>query len=189
MLDGLQPWLVTTLSNAGMVLPFMRSRWGWPICETAHFVGLSLLVGTIGMFDLRLLGVAKRVPIAALHRLIPWGVAGFIINVITGFLFLATEPVEYIYNPSFHFKMLFMTIAGLNVLVFYLAVFRTLGALEPGAEAPLAAKIVAGTSLFMWTGVMVMGRMLTFTRPGWCGLEAIGFLSTSFLPSCIPLPR
>ena len=188
-MDGFQPWLVTTLASVKVVSPFMHSRWGWPICETVHFLGLSLLVGAIGMFDLRLLGMAKRVPIAALHRLIPWGILGFIINVITGAMFLVTEPVEYIYNPSFHFKMLFIALAGFNILVFYLTVFRKAKALAPGTEAPRSAKVIASASLFLWIGVMVWGRMLTFTRPGWCGVEPVGFLSSSFLPSCIPLPK
>ena len=86
----------------------MRTQWGWPIAESLHFIGLTLLVGTIGLFDLRLLGVGKRIPIAALHRLVPWGVAGYLINITTGLMFLITEPNQYIYNPAFHFKILFM---------------------------------------------------------------------------------
>ena len=36
--------------------PFMHSLWGWPICESLHFLGLCLLIGAIGLFDLRLMG-------------------------------------------------------------------------------------------------------------------------------------
>ena len=60
---------------------FLRTaKWGWPIFESLHFLGMSMLLGTVGVFDLRLLGFARRIPIAALHRLIPIGIAGFVIN-------------------------------------------------------------------------------------------------------------
>jgi hypothetical protein len=176
-----QYWLVKTLVGIQLVRPFMTSRWGWPICESLHFLGLSLLVGTIGAFDLRLLGLAKRIPISALHRLIPWGVGGYILNVTTGLMFLVTAPDQYIFNPSFHFKLLFMTIAGLNVLTFYGAFFRRLKTLGPDADAPAPAKWIGGASLFLWTGVILFGRLLTFYRPSHCLTdEAAVFLWTCF---------
>jgi hypothetical protein len=86
------------------VANLMRTAWAWPIFESIHFLGLCMLIGCIGTFDLRLLGIAKRVPIAAMHRLIPWGILGFAINASSGLMFLLTEPDQYIYNPSFHLK-------------------------------------------------------------------------------------
>src|SRR6476660_3377898 len=116
---GFQVWLVSAFSSVKPVAYVMHTHWGWPIAESLHFIGLSLLVGCIGLFDLRLLGVGKRIPIAALHKLIPWGLLGFAINVSTGSMFLLTEPDQYIYNPSFQFKVTFIMIAGLNALAFY----------------------------------------------------------------------
>ena len=58
---GVQVWLVTTMRGIKIVSPFMHAPYGWAACETLHFIGLSLLIGMIGTFDLRLLGVAKRV--------------------------------------------------------------------------------------------------------------------------------
>ena len=182
-----QPWLVATLASVKVVSPFMHSKWGWPICETVHFFGLSLLFGTIGMFDLRLLGLAKRIPIGFLHRLVPWGIFGFALNAITGAMFLVTEPNEYIYNPAFHFKMLFMALAGLNIQLFYLTVFRKVEASGPGYDTPRSAKVIGGASLFLWIAIMVFGRLLTFYRPGRCGFEEPGFLSIGFLSNCVPI--
>jgi len=175
----IQHWLLTTLGSVEIVKPVMTSKWGWPICESLHFIGLSLLIGTIGMFDMRLLGIAKRIPISALHRLIPWGIGGYILNIITGSMFLVTAPDQYLYNSAFHLKMLFMAVAGLNVLTFYSAVFRKVNVLGAGADAPLAAKWIGGASLFLWTGVIIFGRLLTFYRPFACGKGgATGFLAT-----------
>lgn len=54
-----------------------HSAWAWAVLEIVHFLGLSLLLGTVGLFDLRLMGYAKAIPPKALHRLVPLGVAGF----------------------------------------------------------------------------------------------------------------
>jgi hypothetical protein len=65
----LYAWLLSTNISWAM----NNVPWAWPLCESIHFVGLSLLLGTVGLFDLRLLGFARRVPMAAFHRLVPLG--------------------------------------------------------------------------------------------------------------------
>ena len=160
-LDPLRVWLLSTSLSSFM----KNSTWAWPISESLHFVGLSLLIGTIGILDLRMLGLAKRLPLAAVHDLVPWGIAGYALNVMTGVCFFTGEPGEYIENVAFQLKMSFMLLAGINVLVFYSTVFRQVEALRPGEDAPLAAKIIVGASLFLWVAVMCCGRMLTFFRP------------------------
>jgi len=179
-MDGVQVWLVKTLASARPVASVMHSAWVWPAAETMHFIGLSLLVGTIVLFDLRLLGLAKGIPVAALHRLIRWGLLGFGINATTGAAFLMAEPDQYIYNPAFHWKMLFIMTAGVNALAFYLTSYRR--ATAPGAlEVPRPARAIALASLCLWIAVIVCGRLLTFYRPWPCGPEGPGFLAT-----CIP---
>lgn len=179
-MEPIQLWLIRTLSSVDTVSALMRTQWAWPVCETLHFAGLAMLFGTIGMFDLRLLGVAKQVPIAALHRLVPWGVGGFLVNLTTGAMFLFTEPDQYILNPAFHFKMFFMALAGFNVLAFYLTMFQTVKAVGAGGDAPRPAKVIAGASLLFWISVMVCGRLLTFYRPFPCGPEGPGFIASCF---------
>lgn len=178
-----QVWLVRALSSVHPVADLMRTKWGWPAAESIHFIGLSLLIGCIGLFDLRLLGVGKRIPVAALHKLIPWGLAGYGINIVSGLGFLMTEPDQYIYNPSFHFKLLFMGIAGVNALSFYLLLYRKVTSRDAPDDTPRLAKVIAATSLCMWIGVIVGGRLLTFYRPGPCGAGGPGFLA-----ECIPRP-
>jgi len=139
--------------------------WLWPLCETLHYLGLSLLLGTVGLFDLRVLGFAKGIPIQAIHRLIPWGIGGFVVNILTGILFFVGHPDQYFYNDAFRFKFAFMVLAGINVLVFYSSAYREVHGLGAGASAPLRAKIITGVSLGSWVAVLICGRLLTFFRP------------------------
>src|SRR5205814_10131345 len=122
--------------------------WVWPLSETLHYLGLSLLLGTVGMFDLRVLGMGRGIPPATLHKLIPLGIAGYIVNILTGIVFFSGFPEQYFYNPSFQWKAAFMAVAAANVAFFYLSqAFREVKMMPAGADAPFRAKIVAGTSL------------------------------------------
>ena len=176
-----QMWLVSAFASVKPIGRLMHTAWGWPMAESLHFIGLSLLIGTVGLFDLRLLGLARRIPIAAMHRLIPWGLVGFGINAVSGVSFLLAEPDQYVYNPSFHFKLLFITAAGVNALTFYLTSYRRVAADGAPDDAPLAAKVSAAVSLSLWIGVIVAGRLLTFYRPFPCQPPEPGFIAT-----CIP---
>ncbi len=111
----------------------------------------------------------------------PWGLVGFAVTVVTGVMFLMTEPDEYVYNPAFHLKLLFIAIAGVNALTFYLTTFERTTA--PGApdDAPRSAKVIAAVSLTMWILVIRCGRLITFYRPGLCGPEGPGFIA-----ECVP---
>ena len=106
--------MIEILSGFGQttgIYEFMNSPWGWPTSESIHFLGLSLLIGTVGVFDLRMLGIARGVAYADLHKLVPIGIAGYLLNVITGTMFLVSAPDQYLFNPAFQIKLLFMLIA------------------------------------------------------------------------------
>jgi hypothetical protein len=177
----LQAWLVRTFARGTLPAAFMRTHWGWPAAESVHFIGLSLLFGTLVVWDLRLLGVGRRIPFAAAHTLLRWTGIGFALSAGSGVMFLMTEPTEYIYNPSFHFKMLCLAIAGLNALAFYAAGYGR--AVMRGAQdvAPRMAKLFAVISLLAWLGVIVFGRLLTFYRPAWCESKPAGVIA-----DCVP---
>jgi hypothetical protein len=124
-------------------------------------------MATVGMFDLRMMGLVRGLSLRALHKMVPYGVAGFLLSVATGFLFVAAAPLEYIYNDAWQIKMLLMAIAGINMVVFYMTTARRVYALGPDDAVPLAARIIAIVSLFSWLGVITCGRVVTAFRPYW----------------------
>jgi hypothetical protein len=137
----------------------------WQVLETLHYFGLCLLFGTVILFDLRILGVAKAIAPCELHRFVPWGVAGFLLNLVTGICFFFGYPEQYAYNSAFHIKVVAMALAGINVALFYGLVFPRVKGLGPHTDAPTTAKVVTGVSLASWVVVLSAGRLLTFFRP------------------------
>jgi hypothetical protein len=137
------------------------SKWWWAFMMDLHFVGLVLLIGTVGVLDLRMLGFMKQIPIGALHRLVPWGMAGFGINLVTGILAFTGMDQYYTYDWAFWLKMLAIMLLGLNVAAFYLTdAFESVEHLGPGEDAPPLAKFIAATSLVLWFTVITLGRYI-----------------------------
>lgn len=167
---GIVVWAIDT-----GLYDLMYTAWGWPIAEFAHFTGICLLIGTVGMFDLRMMGLVRGPSLAALHKLVPFGVLGFVLSAASGFLFVVTSPDQYLYNPAWQIKMALLALAGLNMLAFYLTTSRRLKLLGPEETPPLAARVFAGVSLTAWLGVIMAGRVITAFRPpswfwcAWCG--------------------
>src|SRR4029077_19484790 len=94
-LHGPATWLATTPLSK-----FLQDQhaYAFATLETVHLIGMTLVLGAIGAFDLRVLGLANAIPPAALHRLIPWGVAGFLLNLATGSLFVIAHPHQYLFD-------------------------------------------------------------------------------------------
>lgn len=156
ILDGLN---LSAIVNAG--------DWVWPVCEIFHFIGMALLIGTVGLLDARVLGLFRGISIASLERFVPLGIAGFAMNAVTGFIFVAGNPVGgsivYLQNLSFQIKVLLMLIAGVNLLAWYVTgIADTAKATAPEGDVLPAAKLVAAVSLVMWFGVIIFGRMIMY---------------------------
>jgi len=134
--------------------------WVWPTCETLHFVGLCMLFTVVLIVDLRMLGMIKNVSFEAVYQLLPIGMLGFGINLVTGMLFFIGVPGQYVHNGTFFFKIVFVLLGGLNVL--YFTVDDEPWAVKAGDDAPLTAKIAAASAIFVWVAVLFCGHMLPF---------------------------
>ena len=161
VMDAFIDWLYTTPLSA-----FVNGYpWVWPILESLHFCALTVLAGTVGLFDLRLLGLVKGITPAALHTTLRWGVAAFFVSAITGLMFISGASEQYFYNNAFRLKAVFLVLMGANAALFYWREFAGIQTLGPRDDAPRSAKLIAAASLVFMVGVMLCGRMLTFFRP------------------------
>ena len=136
-------------------------KWAWAASETVHFIGLCLLFGVVLLVDLRMLGFLQGISYSALHRLLPWGILGFGVNVLTGMFFFVGAPTTfYVTNATFFWKLGLILVAGANAL--YFTVFEQAWTVEAGDTPPIAAKLAAAAGILLWTGVIFCGQMLPF---------------------------
>jgi len=162
--------LIVEFANASGIFDLMHTKWGWPIVESFHFIGLCLLVAAVGVFDFRILGLGKGISYKVLHQLIPFGIAGFFLNLVTGLMFFMSAPDQYAYNPAFQTKIMFVGLAGLNLLIFNTSTLDHLYKTDVGVKAPTRIAVFAIVSLLCWAGVIICGRLITYFRPPyhWC---------------------
>jgi hypothetical protein len=140
---------------------FVAGRtWVWPACETIHFIGLCLLFTVVLIVDLRVLGMIRSVSFAAVFQLLPIGMLGFGLNLITGMMFFLGNPGQYVHNGTFFWKIVFVLLGGFNVL--YFTMDEQPWKAESGEEAPFSAKLAAASAMFIWAAVLFCGHMLPF---------------------------
>ncbi len=156
-------WMEATWLNSLM----LDWAWSWVVAETIHFTGMCLLYGPIIMMDLRLVGLArKRMSASSVHVLVPVALTGFAINLITGILFLFGLPFRYAMNISFQIKMVLLFLAGINVLYFWRRASEVLTTGGASDQVPLESRFIGLTSLLLWTGVIIFGRMMPYLGTG-----------------------
>jgi hypothetical protein len=126
-----------------------------------HTFGLALLVGANVVVDLRLLGIARGIPLAPLQRLFRIMWIGFAMNAVTGVLLVVAYPTKSLTNWDFYLKL---AVIGLAVWVMQ----RLKSEVFEGAslsEADMMARgaALAKWSLFFWFGAITAGRLLAYT--------------------------
>src|SRR5690606_4066574 len=92
--------------------------WLWPIMEALHFIGLCVMFGALLVVDLRVLGLARRIPLESALKFIPVAIWGFALNLVTGIAFFAGDPFRYWPNIGFRMKMILIVLAGINAVMF-----------------------------------------------------------------------
>ncbi len=139
------------------------SLWLFPAIETAHIVGFSILVGSVVLFDLRVLGISRSLPVRLLGRhLLPWSVGALLLIVPTGLMMFSSAATEIIDNRAFQLKMGLLVLAGANAASFHLAWYRGAGAWDQHVPTPGGARLQAAASILIWLGIITCGRMIAY---------------------------
>jgi hypothetical protein len=129
-----------------------------------HTIGMGFVVGVNATIDLRILGFAPAVRLAALERFFPVLWLGFWLNAVTGTILLAADATNKLANPDFYVKMVFIALAVVNLKMLRTQVFRD--PLIDKVPPSMKAKALAFTSLIFWLGAIVSGRLLAYVGPG-----------------------
>lgn len=130
----------------------------YPIVNTVHLLGLVMLIGAIGVVDLRVIGAWRSLPAEAVSRaLTPVAVAGLAILIPSGALLFAADGKSLAASGIFQAKLLLIVIALLNVAMFHVL---SRGRFDP-APTPIRAMAVA--SLGLWLSVGALGRLIAYS--------------------------
>ena len=137
----------------------------FPVLEGGHLLGIAVSAGTIAVSDLRMMGLIFKKESASdvFHQLIPWTSAGFLMMMITGALLLWAEPVKLYNSIWFRYKVLFLFLAAINILVFHSSkIYREMHEWEWATDPPRAAKLAGWISLISWGIVIIAGRTTAY---------------------------
>ena len=142
-----------------------ESTWMFPTIETVHVVALVTVLGMIAIVDLRLVGVGSRqLAVTKLSKdTLPWVWGAFGLAAITGGLLFISKASSYVANPYFLWKMVMMSLAGMNMMYFNFITSRTVEHWDLDPSVPPAAKLAGGLSLVFWLLVLFFGRAIGFT--------------------------
>jgi hypothetical protein len=156
------PWAVW-LETSGVAVAMRQWLWLYPTVEIAHILGFVVLVGAAFMFDLRLLGLSRGLPVSAMaEHLLRWSRLALLVVAPTGALMFMAHATEMLVNPAFRLKLLLIAAAFLNAGLFHRWPFRAVGDWDTEILAPWPARLAGGLSLLLWTGVITGGRLLAY---------------------------
>ena len=155
-------WLVW-LETSGFAAAMRQWQWLYPIVEILHILGFVVLVGSAFMFDARLLGASRAVPVTAMERhLLRWARLSVLVIVPTGVSMFVAHATEMAANPAFRVKLILIAAAAVNAAIFHRVPFRSVGMWVTEIVAPATARVAGALSLALWTSVIACGRLLAY---------------------------
>jgi len=159
--DELLHWLkdtefATAIRENGSLFPWI---------ESVHVLGVTVLIGSVGLLELRLIGLTSlnRSVSRVLKDVLPITWSAFAVSVVSGFLLFASNAPTYATNTFFLGKLVLLAAAGLNAFGFHAFVERSIAKWDSAARTPLPARLSGIFSLLMWVGIVVCGRWVGFT--------------------------
>ena len=140
-----------------------QSLWIYPFIEIVHITGITMVAGAAILFDLRLLNIAFRLPVADIARyLLPWSRRGLWLVIPSGFLLFITNAEALGFQTVFQLKLSLLLLAGVNAVLFHVFVFRPQLRDKKDAAVPAVAKVNAVVSIVLWISIISCGRLLAY---------------------------
>jgi hypothetical protein len=156
--------LLQTLEQSRFAMFVKESGTAYTACLAFHTIGLAFLVGISGATALRVLGVARSLPLAPMEDFFPLMYAGFWINAATGVVLLSLYPTNYATDPTMYIKLAGVALAMVTLRMLRAHVFAGDNSLETAAGAR-KARTLAVAMLVAWMIAIVAGRVTAYTVP------------------------
>lgn len=162
---NLDAWLAR-LQDSDVATAVRENGTLFPWVEAVHVLGLTVVVGSIALVDLRLLGWASRDRAVrkVLADVLPCTWGAFAVAVATGSLLFSSNAVTYAHNSFFRVKLVLLALLGVNTIVFGRFTTRDIDAWNDAPRPPLRVRASGAFSLALWICVVICGRWVGFTR-------------------------
>ena len=149
------------LEHSSVAVYIRQSPLLFPAIEIVHIAGFIVLVGSAFLFDLRLLGVAKKLPVKDVaDYVLPWSRRSLIVVVPSGLLLFISQAEALSTNGVFGLKLILIFLAFTNAGIFHRFTFRSVS--NWSTSTPPAATAAAIISLVLWTSVITCGRLIAY---------------------------
>lgn len=139
-----------------------ESLWGYPTFETIHSLGMAMLIGSLGLINLRILGFKPDLPLPGVATLLPLAWIGFTLNAISGALLFTSDAVYFFSSYTFRIKMVLIVLAGINAALLGRSALREAPAGAPAVVPTPGMKWLAGSSLVFWFAAVCCGRLIAY---------------------------
>ena len=150
------------LETSSLAVYIRHSHILYPVIEIIHIIGFIFLVGSAFLFDLRLLGIARKLPVKDVaDYVLPWSRRSLLIVVPTGLLLFISQAKALSTNGIFGLKLILILIAFSNAGIFHRFTFPSVSNWST-SETPIEAKAAAIISLVVWTLVITCGRLIAY---------------------------
>lgn len=153
---------LAALAVSPLAAALKASQYVYPVVNAIHILGLATVFGAILALDLRLLGLARRVPLPPLAvHLPPIAATGLAVAVLSGSLLFSVDPVAYAANRAFLAKVTLVAIGAAHALAVHASPsWRRL--VDGDAVAARRLRASAAFSMAVWTGAIFCGRFIAF---------------------------
>jgi hypothetical protein len=139
------------------------SLWGYPAVLFLHTIGLATVAGVNGAIDLRILGIAPKIPLASLTRFFPLIWTAFGVTAASGTTLLIADAQTKLASPVFYVKMAFVALALVTLHLLKTRVFRD--PLIDTQPVSFQAKMLSMASLVLWVAATTAGRLMAYIGP------------------------
>ena len=155
--------ILESLSQTSLVLWVAESDYGYPFVLTMHAIGMALVVGIVLALNLRVLGLAKGISLAALREFFRVAWIGLAINLVSGSLLFCANYTAFLHNTAFITKLSLLIVGGIGTGVLAKELkLHTTSAM--GSEMPSQkARLIAAISVIVWLGAITAGRIVGYT--------------------------
>ncbi|MFS8608492.1 MAG: hypothetical protein LOD94_10940 [Gammaproteobacteria bacterium] len=154
------------LQSTAFATAVAETIWAYPLLETLHALGMAMLLGSLGLTNLRVLGYKPELPLLGMQELLPLAWIGFTINAASGLSLFASDAIYFWSSYTFRIKLVLIALGGLDAAFVTRKIFpdsRAESSGEFAVEADAPTKALAAASLAFWIGAVIAGRLIAYT--------------------------